>query len=73
MHTSDGVCILLPLVDCLEGIHDLLAVLRPTLEKLNVSLQLTLAIFYSFIDAALVELPMVEDPSKMNKGWLCAR
>lgn len=71
--SHEGLCILLPFVDCLEGIYDPLAVQRPMLEKLNVSFQLTLAVLYSFIDTSLAKVPVVEDPSKTNKTWLCAR
>lgn len=71
--SDEGLHILLPFVDCLEGIYDSLAVQRPMLEKLNVSFQLTLAVLYSFIDTYLANVPVVEDPSKTNKTWLCAK
>ena len=65
--SDEGFCILLPFVDCLEGIYDPLAVQRPKLAKLNVSFELTLAVLYSFIDTSLAKVPVVEDPSKTNK------
>lgn len=64
--SDEGLHILLPFVDCLEGIYDPLAAQRPMLKKLNVSFQLTLAVLYSFIDASLAKVPMVQDPSKIK-------
>lgn len=57
---------MLPFVDCLEGIYDHLVVQRPMVKELNVSLQLTLAVLYSFIGASLTKVPVVEDPSETN-------
>lgn len=66
--SEEGLHILLPFVDCLEGIYDSLAVQRPMLEKLNVDFQLTLAVLFSFIDTYLANVPVVEDPSKQTRS-----
>lgn len=43
------------------------------LKNISMSFQLMLGVFYSFTDASLDKVPVVEDPRKTNETWLRAR
>lgn len=71
--SNEGLHTLLPFVDCLERIYDPLEVQRLTLKNISISFQLMLGVFYSFTDASLAMVPVVENPRKINKTWLPAQ